>query len=99
MKQDYSSDYGLLNDLESAKVLLHTHHAMHYAICTPQSLANDADTTGTIALAVDNSPVAVNFTSRYKKKDHHLCNELEEYFKLPCEDFDMCNPLQWWVGQ
>ncbi len=95
MKQDYSSDYNLLNDLESAKVLLHTHHAMHYAIHTLQSLANDADTIGAIALAVDDSSVAVNFASRYKKKD---CNKLEEYFKLPCEDFDTCNPLQWWIG-
>jgi len=65
LKQDYSSDYNLLNDLESAKVLLHTHHAMHYAIHTLQSLANDADTIGAIALAVDDSSVAVNFASRY----------------------------------
>jgi hypothetical protein len=27
-----------------------------------------------------------------------LCDELEEYFKLPREDFDTCQPLQWWVG-
>ena len=23
---------------------------------------------------------------------------LEEYFKLPREDFDSCDPLQWWLG-
>jgi hypothetical protein len=25
-------------------------------------------------------------------------NELKEYFKLPAEDFDACNPIHWWVG-
>ena len=25
-------------------------------------------------------------------------NELEEYFQLPQEDFDTCNPLAWWAG-
>jgi hypothetical protein len=98
LKWDYSSDSDLLNDVKSAKVLFHTHHAMCYAICTPQSLADDANATGSIALAMDNFPITVNFTSRYKKKDYHLCNELEEYFKLPCKDFNACNPLQWWVG-
>ena len=26
-------------------------------------------------------------------------NELEEYFWLPQEDFDTCNPLAWWAGR
>ncbi len=28
-----------------------------------------------------------------------LRDELEEYFKLPREDFDLCSPLEWWVGR
>jgi hypothetical protein len=47
----------------------------------------------------DESPSKVNFTSRYKKKDTLLRDELEEYFKLPHEDFETCKPLEWWVGQ
>ena len=23
---------------------------------------------------------------------------VEEYFKLPAEDFDTCNPIHWWMG-
>jgi hypothetical protein len=42
-------------------------------------------------------PLKVNFTSRYNRKNQLSCNELEEYFKLLCEDFDTCKPLRWWV--
>jgi len=33
--------------------------------------------------------------------DHNtlLRDELEEYFKLPHEDFDLCKPLEWLVGR
>jgi hypothetical protein len=26
-------------------------------------------------------------------------DEVQEYFKLPCENFDTCGPLQWWAGR
>jgi len=45
------------------------------------------------------SPKKVNFTARYQKKDGLEIDELEEYFKLPREDFDSCDPLQWWLGR
>jgi len=45
------------------------------------------------------SPTKVNFTARYQKKDRLEVDELEEYYKLPREDFDSCNPLQWWRGR
>lgn len=25
-------------------------------------------------------------------------DELEEYFRLPVEDFETCDPIQWWAG-
>lgn len=28
-----------------------------------------------------------------------MVNELEEYLKLPQEDFDSCEPLKWWAGR
>src|ERR1700678_4401247 len=34
-----------------------------------------------------------------KKKDCVVVNELDEYFKLPREDFDTCEPLNWWRGR
>jgi len=40
-----------------------------------------------------------SFTARYRRKDRSSVNELEEYFKLPAEDFDTCNPIHWWMGR
>ena len=34
-----------------------------------------------------------------KKKEHVVVNELDEYFKLPREDFGLCEPLNWWRGR
>ncbi len=96
--QDYANDPDLLTYLESAKALLHTHYATCYANSMPQNVDNYADTTGTVSGALDGSPSKVSFTSKYKKKEQQKCNELEEYFKLPQEDFDSCKPFQWWVG-
>jgi hypothetical protein len=40
-----------------------------------------------------------NFTARFKRKTKVVVDELEEYFKLEPEDFDLCNPIQWWMGR
>jgi len=93
--KDYANDPSLLGYLESSKALLHAHYIQHYSSCA-NSLSQP---TNPIQSASDESPSKVNFTSRYKKKDMTLYDELDEYFKLPCEDFDLCSPLEWWVGQ
>ena len=28
-----------------------------------------------------------------------VVNELDEFYKLPQEDFDLCKPLEWWLGR
>jgi hypothetical protein len=51
----------------------------------------------TIAPVVQNgSPQKVDFTARYKRTLHRVVDELEDYFKLQQEDFDTCQPLDWW---
>ena len=45
------------------------------------------------------SPQKVNFTARYKKHPSVRRDQLEEYFKLPREDFDTCDPISWWLGR
>ena len=43
-----------------------------------------------------------SYTARYSQKENlekRTTNELEEYFKLPAEDFEVCNPIQWWVDR
>jgi len=76
--------------------MLNAHYIQHYSSCAT-SLSQSTDNP--IQSTSDESPSKVNFTLRYKKKDTLLRDELEEYFKLPHEDFDLCKPLEWWVGQ
>jgi hypothetical protein len=45
------------------------------------------------------SPQKVNFTARYKKRPNTLKDEIDEYYRLPLEDFDTCDPIQWWAGR
>jgi len=75
--------------------MLHTHYIQHYSSCA-DSLSQS--TGNPIQSPSNESPSKVNFTSRYKKKGTLFWDELEEYFKLPHEDFDSCKPLEWWVG-
>jgi hypothetical protein len=39
----------------------------------------------------------VDFTARYKKRSRAFIDEIEEFFKLPQESFDACDPIQWWA--
>jgi hypothetical protein len=45
------------------------------------------------------SPQKVNFTVWYKKRPSAVKDELEEFYKLPQEDFDTCDPIQWRSGR
>jgi hAT family C-terminal dimerisation region len=95
-KEDYSDDADLLEYLESVKGLLHTHYTEYYA---NRACSTQETTDAHVQTVTDDSPSKVNFTLRYKKKENLLRDELQEYFKLPREDFDTCQPLQWWVGR
>lgn len=44
------------------------------------------------------SPQKVDFTSRYKKHARSF-DQFDEYFRLPLEPFDGCDPIQWWVSR
>ena len=44
-------------------------------------------------------PQKVNFMAQYKQQSCIDVNGLEEFLKLPQEDFKNCNPIQWWAGQ
>jgi hypothetical protein len=55
------------------------------------------------ALSVPTLPLSgspqKSFTTQYCRKEKGAINKLEEYFKLPAEDFDTCNLIHWWVGR
>jgi hypothetical protein len=78
-------------------------HALYKADYIATSVAQDcapSTSTGHRADVSDGrmSPSKVNFTARYKKRMNLSVDEFEEYLKLPQEDFDLCDPIQWWAG-
>ena len=99
MKVDYADDLTLSAHLEESKSNLFDYFNANYAntIPAPSSLASTSVQPAPMALAVGSPQKA--FTARYRRKEKTSTNELEEYFKLPAEDFDTCNPIHWWIGR
>jgi hypothetical protein len=99
LQQDYIDDASLLAYLDSTKSMLHAYYTENYAnrevAGTKQNIAVDPSHSQASGGVVSK----MNFTSRYKKKDNVLHDELEEYFKLPREDFESCDLLTWWLGR
>ena len=96
LKIDYGDDMILSDHLEDSKTNLFKYFDKHYAMHTPTP--STPPSTPVQAQPVNGSPQK-SFTARYRRKEKYSTNELEEYFKLPAEDFDSCNPIQWWVGR
>ena len=97
LKEEYSDDPTLSNHLDESKMNLFSYFEENYT--TPHSATPSSPPPTVVqALPMDGSPQK-SFTARYRQKEKYSTNELEEYFKLPAEDFDTCNPIQWWVGR
>ena len=96
LKEDYGKDADLLANLEKAKLALHTFYHNNYS--SFMSSTNKSPSTTTPILQ-NGSPQKVDFTARYKRTNHRVSDELEDYFKLGQEDFDTCQPLDWWWGR
>lgn len=97
IKADYANDLMLSDHLEQSKSSLSDYFNENYAniILVPSSSPS---------MSVQPTPLAAgspqkSFTARYRRKEKTSINELEEYFKLPAEDFDACNPIHWWFGR
>lgn len=98
--EDYSDDPSLLQYLDEAMEELRKHYTANYARrADTQRAFPDQPQVHASSSAGDLSPSKVSFTSRYRRKDNIDRDELGEYFKLPREDWDHCNPLRWWVGR
>jgi hypothetical protein len=97
LKADYADDLMLSDHLEQSKADLFKYFNENYATAsTPMSSAPSRSVPTTPL--IEGSPQK-SFTARYRRKERSSRNELEEYFKLPAEDFDACNPIHWWVGR
>lgn len=103
LKIDYSDDLTLFDHLEESKTALFDYFNEHYATRpvhsptpTPSSPISSASVQAQPPM---NGSPQKSYTARYSRKEKCTTNELEEYFKLPAEDFEVCNPIQWWVGR
>ena len=97
MKADYSDDPVLRDYLEESKTNLIAYYKENYA--AKETLTSTSSQTITPSQQnVSGSPQKC-FTSRYRNKSKASINELEEYWKLPIEDFKTYNPIQWWMGR
>ena len=97
LKNDYSNDPILLELLEQFKPNIfdyfHNNYG-HTSVLTLPSLPSPS-----IQMSPTLGSLQKSFTARYCRKDKAAINELDEYFKLPAEDFDACNPIHWWMGR
>jgi hypothetical protein len=92
---DCGDDVSMRNSLENSRERLKTYYRTHYAP-EPSSETNATQSAPSVA---SGSPQKVDFMARYKKQARVLVDEIEEFFKLPQEAFDNCDPIQWWAGR
>ena len=79
--------------LEKAKEDLHTHFRTTYDKPLPVPTASVASMS-----TINSSPQKVNFMSRYRNLPQAFTDQVQEYFRLPQENFNACDPLQWWAS-
>ncbi|PPQ80819.1 hypothetical protein CVT25_001944 [Psilocybe cyanescens] len=102
LKSDSELDPTLLADLDKAKEKLKMFYCKNYASTSRLPPVRPSQSSSSVSSGnggMLHSPEKINFTSCYQKKDRVVVNKLEEYLKLPREDFDTCKPLQWWLGR
>jgi len=83
--------------LDNARADLRLYYQDNYLSSQPTSTAPHPPATE--LSSTSSSPQKVDFTMWYKKRPTTMKDELEEYFRLPVEDFDTCDPIQWWAGR
>ena len=90
---DCGDDLDVCAHLETAKEELYTHFHVKYDKPLPAPTAPVAPTS-----MINGSPQKVDFTSCYRNLPQAFTDEVQEYFKLPRENFDTCDLLRWWAG-
>ena len=95
LKADYRDDPMLSDHLEQSKFDLFCYFDKHYANANTSRLS--APSTSAQTPLIEGSPQK-SLTDWYHKKERSSTNKIEDYFKLPAEDFDVCNSIHWWMG-
>jgi hypothetical protein len=95
LMSDCCDDVTMQNRVERAKDQLHQYYLDNYA----KKESPGPATQPAVIKTSSGSPQKVDFTARYKKRPSAMMkDELEEFYKLPQEDFNTCDPIQWWAG-
>ena len=89
---DCGDDIWLKSHLKLAKERLKNHYREQYMPLVQATLPQP-----TAPQLSSSLPQKVNFTARYKQWSRTDVDELEEFWKLPNEDFKNCGPIQ--LGQ
>jgi hypothetical protein len=103
LKDEFKDDADLKPFLEEARLDLNAYYIAYYrkgfAAHSPTPSA-DTSTQSTTphrhSAAMPASPQK-NFTACFRKPRMPI-DELEEFWRLPQEDFNTCDPIQWWLG-
>jgi hypothetical protein len=96
LKDEFENDIELSSHLEISKDDLHAHYKDHYAPSTP-SLPQPSSQSS--ISATSNASPQKNFISRLNRKARTSTDELLEFWSLPQEDIERCDPLHWWYGR
>ena len=98
LKMDYKNDSTLSTHLEDLKTSLFDYFNDNYA-ALHNPMPSSLPSTPVQTPPATNDLPQKSYTAQYHQKMKYSTNKLEEYFKLPPEDFQRCNPIQWWVGR
>jgi hypothetical protein len=112
LKDEFSGDVDLLNQLEAAKLNLRSHFDAKYrdtahntSLANPTILSSTPSSSMLSVTSDSSSSVShshgspqKNFMARFHRKRARI-DELAEFWKLPQEDFQVCDPVQWWYGR
>jgi hypothetical protein len=91
------SDGISVQELDNAKDRLKEYYQANYA--TKVQVSRPTNMSPSVMVETSRgSPQKVDFTSWYKKRARSF-DEFNEYFRLPLEPFDGCDPIQWWVSR
>jgi hypothetical protein len=100
LQADCEDSVSMQHELDSAKDQLKNYFQANYARRTPPARPTTSSTgdSPTQASGPTRSPQKVDFTARYKKRAR-VFDEFDEYFRLPLEVFEGCDPIQWWFSR
>jgi hypothetical protein len=99
LKADYAEDILLSDHLDESRTNLFKYFNDNYANANIPARPSSPSTSSVRSAPVMAGSPQKSFTARYRRKEKTYINELDEYFKLPAEDFDACNPIHWWIGR